>query len=107
MHLGTSELELQQFQLLEARFFDQLRQNLSSFLTVPLKLSDIKQGIETFGNFCKGARARLVFVLVLENAATLAFRVEDQMAGLIVDAIFTADDKKMPSGEDHPEARLS
>jgi flagellar motor switch protein FliM len=107
MHLGTSELELQQFHLLEARFFDQLHQNLSSYLTVPLKLSDIKQGFETFGDFCKGARARLVFVLVLEGATTLVFRVEDQMAGLIVDAIFTADDNKMPSGEDNAEARLS
>jgi flagellar motor switch protein FliM len=107
MHLGTSELELQQFHLLEARFFDQLRQNLSSNLTVPLKLSDIKQGFEAFGDFCKGTRARLVFIPVLESAATLVFRIGDQMAGLIVDAIFTADDKKMPSSADNAETRLS
>jgi flagellar motor switch protein FliM len=107
MHLGTSELELQQFHLLEARFFDQLRLNLASYLTSSLKLADSKQGFETFGDFCKGARTRLVFVVALENAAILAFRVEEQMAGLIVDAIFTADDKKMPSGEDNAEARLN
>ncbi|MBV8361324.1 MAG: FliM/FliN family flagellar motor switch protein [Deltaproteobacteria bacterium] len=107
MNLGTSELELQQFHLLEARFFDQLRQNLSSYLTVPLKLSDVKRGFETFGDFCKGERAQLVFVPVLDSAATLVFRVGDQMAGLIVDAIFTAADKKMPSNQENAETHLS
>jgi flagellar motor switch protein FliM len=101
------ELELQQFHLLGARFFDRLRQNLSCYLTVPLKLSDIKQGFETFGDFCEGKRAQLVFVSVLESAATLVFRVGDRMAGLIVDALFNTDDKKMPSSEGNVVAHLS
>src|SRR6516225_10345750 len=69
---------------------------ISRYLTVPLKLSDIKQGFETFGDFCEGTRAQLVFVSVLESAATLVFRVGDQMAGLIVDALINAGDEKMP-----------
>ena len=80
---------------------------ISRYLTVPLKLSDIKQGFETFGDFCEGTRAQLVFVSVLESAATLVFRVGDQMAGLIVDALINAGDEKMPDSEGDIDAHLS
>ncbi|MBV8056540.1 MAG: FliM/FliN family flagellar motor switch protein [Deltaproteobacteria bacterium] len=104
---GLGPLELQQFHLLGARFFDQLCINLSRYLMLPLKMAEVKQGLETFGQFCKDTQAQLVFAAVLESAATLVFRARVQMLRLIVDALFSASDEKLPGGEDSANLGLS
>jgi flagellar motor switch protein FliM len=103
----ASELGLQKFQLLGTAFFDQLRQNLSRYLKVSLKLSDIKQRSEPFQDFCERMQAQLLFVLVLERTVTLVFGAEGRMARLIVDALFDARDEKMPYSAGNAEAPLS
>jgi flagellar motor switch protein FliM len=104
---GLGPLELEQFRVLGTRFFDRLRRNLSRDSMVLLTLTHVQQGLETFGQFCEGARAQLVFVPVLESAATLIFRAGAPAPRLLVDALFNGSDEQLSGSEGAAEGRLS
>jgi hypothetical protein len=104
---GLDRLQLQQFHLLGTRFFDQLRRNLSGYLRALLTLNQVKQGLETFGQFCEGAQAQLLFVPVLESAVTLVFRAGAPMPRRMVDAVFDGRDEQLSGSESAAEVSLS
>jgi flagellar motor switch protein FliM len=103
---GLEPSELQQFQVLTMRFYEQLRQSLLRDLAVPIKVADVRPGSETFREFCADARAQFVLIAVFDSPITLILRVAPGMPRLLVAALLGGDAESAVD-KDTDESRLS